>query len=118
MHCIDEMGGFQRAGEEPVLPHVPHPLLLAILLERILGMGVSERQSDGRSVIGNNDQMNVIGHEAPGQEAQTMAGRVLLEEFQVAQAITVGKENVFPVIASLSNVVRDTWRNKPWAARH
>lgn len=45
--------------------------------------------------------MNVIGHQAPSENAEAVTFRLPMQELQIEGAILIGKEHVLPVVASL-----------------
>jgi hypothetical protein len=50
--------------------------------------------------------MNVIGHQTPSEDAQVMAAGVSAKYLDVADTILIGEEDVLPIVAALSDVMR------------
>jgi hypothetical protein len=100
------MGGIERAGEVTIVPKVPDAVTVPILFQGVLRMRVAEcpRQRFRRS--GNHDKMNVIGHQTPSEDAQVMAAGVSAKYLDVADTILIGEEDVLPIVAALSDVMR------------
>jgi hypothetical protein len=50
--------------------------------------------------------MNVIGHQAPSEDADITATGMFAKYLKIADTILVGKEDVLPIVAALGDVVR------------
>ena len=65
---------------------------------------------------GNHDKMNVIGHQTPSEDAEVMAAGVSAKYLDIADTVLIGEEDVLPIIASLSDVMRDTREHESGSA--
>jgi len=50
--------------------------------------------------------MNVIGHQAPSEDAYITAAGMLAKYLKIADAVLIGEEDVLPVVAALGDVMR------------
>ncbi len=62
--------------------------------------------------------MDVVRHQAVGENLQAVPLRVSLQQFQIAQPIFIVKEHIGPAIAPLRDVVRKTGGHHPGYSRH
>lgn len=69
-------------------------------------------------MLRNGDKVNVIGHQAPPENAETMTLRLDMQKLQIAGAILIGKEDVLPVVAALGDVVQCSGENESGSAWH
>lgn len=67
---------------------------------------------------GDQDEVDVIGHQAPGDEPDAMKVRLLREEPQGELAVVVGEEDVLAVVAALGHMVRELGQDQSSGARH
>jgi hypothetical protein len=49
--------------------------------------------------------MNVVGHQAPSQNARLMANGVFSQHLKVPDPILIGEENVLAIVAALRDVM-------------
>ena len=108
----------QRAGEEAVLPEVTASTVEAVDVLAIQEMGSAHRLGQAVFAFWPGDQVNVIRHQAEAENLETEALAELLEGFQVEPPIVIGEEDIFAVIASLGDVVRDPRHNDPSDSWH
>jgi len=85
---------------------------------RVTLMGVAERLCECVRPLGNDDQMDVICHQAVAQNAEPIAVAVLAEQGEIALSIVVEQEDVLAVVAPLGDVVRDANRDHARLSRH
>jgi len=77
--------------------------------------GASQRLSGRR----NRDQVNVVGHQAPSQHAQSVMSGMFRKDFQIAPPVKRGKENVFAVVTfPLGDVVGEPRSYESRSTRH
>jgi hypothetical protein len=60
--------------------------------------------------------MNVIGHQAPSEDAQVMAVGMSPKYPDIADTVLIGEEDVLPIIAALGNVMRYTRQHESGSA--
>lgn len=81
----------------------------ASLAVESLGIAHVERLENGLEPCfgpGNRHQMDVITHQAVGEDRHIVLIAVVLEPRQIGFPIVIGKEDVFTPIAALGDVVR------------
>ena len=101
-----QVGGIERAGKVTIVPEVPNPVTVAIQFQGVLRVCVGERERERFRASGNHNKMNVIGHQAPSENAYITAAGMLAKDLKIADTILVGEEYVLPVIAALGDVMR------------
>jgi hypothetical protein len=57
--------------------------------------------------LGHRDQMNMIRHQAVGEDLQTVLFGITLQQLKVAQPVSSIEEHILPAIATLGNMVGD-----------
>jgi hypothetical protein len=62
--------------------------------------------------------MDVIRHQAPSQNADVVPEGVLAKQLKIAYAVPIGEENVLPVVPSLGDVMRRSWKNESRSTGH
>ena len=62
--------------------------------------------------------MNVIGHQAVCYYLQPMLVCILVQEFKIPLPVGTVKEDILSPIATLSNVMRNTSKNRSRYPRH
>ena len=100
--------GIEGAGVETALPDPATAFLRAI---DVLGIAKMHRLEYGgkRSGLGwHDDQVDVIGHQAVGEDVESALGRVIPKQTQVPAIVRPDEEDVLATVAYLRNVVRDT----------
>ena len=83
---------------------MPDAPLLAILFQRILRVGLSQGQRQRIRGRGNQDKMNVVGHQTPSQHSCLVPERVELQHFEISKMVLIGEEDVLAVVAALGDV--------------
>ena len=63
------------------------------------------------AIARDRDDVDVIVHQAIGQHVQAEPLRLLFEPVEINLAVIVDEENVLPIVAALSNVVRHVFKN-------
>src|SRR5579862_2875932 len=62
--------------------------------------------------------MDVVGHDAPAENAHARVLAVVVEEVQVGVATCLGEKDIGAIDASLGDVVGDFGKNASWISRH
>ncbi len=62
--------------------------------------------------------MDMIGHETIADNRRIPFIRVTLQEVKIHIAVFRAEENVCPIIASLDNVMRESWSDRPGYSWH
>ncbi len=119
---ISENGGevarFDGAGVETMAPEMAG--FTAADVEPAGVVVVSEADGAGESLGrgGGGDDVDVVGHEAIAEDIDLVSGGVLLKEFEVDFAVSVGEEDVLAVVAALGDVVRAVGDDDAAASGH
>jgi hypothetical protein len=104
-----EVGSAEGAGEEAVLPEVACAESAGIKVLSVAAVGATESGGQGVGSVGDDDEVDVVGHEAVGEDAEARMGRVQAEEFEVDLAVGVVEEDKLAIGAALSDVMGDAW---------
>ena len=104
--CRPEVRLVERAGIIPSLPEVPGGGMAGIAVGGVAAMGVLEGEKERIVASGDDDQVDVVGHEAITGQREAMDGAVVAEEVEIDQLVGVGFENGTAAIPSLGDVVR------------
>lgn len=107
----DEVGFGEGAGVEAVLPEVAGAVAAGIDHLGVAAVGAAEEDGEGVLVFGDGDEVDVIGHEAEGEEADAGVWEVGGEEVEVDAAVGLGEEDVLVVGAALGDVVGAAWED-------
>jgi hypothetical protein len=108
----------KNARKETILPQVANPLPIPVHLQGVLGVGSPQGASQRLSGRRNRDQVNVVGHQAPSQYPELVVSGVFGKYLQISPAIVAGEENVFPVVASLGDVMGEAGSYESRSAWH
>ncbi|MFM2124335.1 MAG: hypothetical protein RL328_786 [Acidobacteriota bacterium] len=86
------------------------PEVAGAALADVDGLGVAAvdaAHEDGEGVfaVGDCDEVDVVGHEAVGEEADAAGVEVFAEELQVEFAVAYGEEDVLAVGSALGDVI-------------
>ena len=107
----DEVGFGEGARVEAVLPEVSGAAAAGIDHLGVAAVGAAEEDGEGVFAVGDGDEVDVVGHEAVGEEADAGVGEVGGEEVEVDTAVGLGEEDVLVVGAALGDVVGATWED-------
>ncbi len=69
-------------------------------------------------MLGDHDQMNVVGHEARADDGEPEASGLLRKEAEVDAMVVVDEEDVLSVIPALSHMVGHTRHDDAGDAGH
>jgi hypothetical protein len=83
---------FQRRRKEAILPQVPDRVALRIPFQGVARMRLAEGQSQRFCMAGDGNEMDVIAHQAPSQDAQSVPLGMFAQDFEIALAVFVGEE--------------------------
>jgi hypothetical protein len=93
---------------EAVLPEVAAAVAAGVDHLGVAAVCAAEEDGEGVLVFGDGDEVDVIGHEAEGEEADACVGEVGGEVVEVDAAVGLGEEDVLVVGAALGDVVGAT----------
>ena len=108
----------ERTGIEPRLPKVALPAVALVHEPRVALVSDGKGRSQALGRTGYEDQMYVIGHQAPCDHLDAGCCAAFSNQFDVAGIVArVEKRRLAPV-ATLGDVVGNSWNNGSSAARH
>jgi hypothetical protein len=96
----------EHTGVRAQLPDVSGLSILPVELRRVGPVAAAERFGDRVFVLGNSDDVDVIGHEAVGSDAQAVTSRVVIKKFAIEEVICVVEKDTEATDAPLSNMMR------------
>ncbi len=79
---------------------------------------MANRQSKGLLGGWYCDEVDVICHQTPSEQADALAIQMTTQDLDVALPVRSGIEHVLTIIAALGDVVRNSRSNKPGTAGH
>ena len=82
----------------------PAPALAEIDRPRIASMRLAQRGAQAIGMFRNEDEVNVIVHQAPGQTAHLRPCTALAQQFK-EPPVVIAKEHRQPAVAALGDVV-------------
>ena len=91
------------------MPKVPNTVTVAIQFQGVLRVCLAERKCQRFRASGNHDKMNVIGHQAPSEDAYITAAGMLAKYLKIADTVLIGEEDILAVVAALGDVMRGAW---------
>jgi len=113
-----QMGGVKRAGIKAILPEVASAAAAGIQINRIAAMGSAERGGEGIRFVRYGNQMNMIRHEAVGQDAEARVAGGAAEQGEVDLAVGTGEEDALAIGSALRHVMGRTNCDGTCKSRH
>jgi hypothetical protein len=113
-----EVTGAERAGEVAVLPEVADAAVAGVVVLGVATLEAAQEDGEGVGALREGDEVDMVGHEAPAEEADAGFGQVLEEEGEVGFAVGVGGKGVAAVDAALGDVAGDAGQKAALAAGH
>jgi len=108
----------QRTREIAVLPQVAAAARPDIEVLRIPPVHAAQQHRQRVGSLGEDDEMYVVGHEAPSEQPHLRLDPVLAKQPQVGETIEIDLEDGAPVHAALRDVVRDAVDDAPLSPWH
>jgi hypothetical protein len=108
----------ERAGKRPSLPQSPANALRPV---EVLGVAQVQGPEHGCERIGSfryANEMDVVRHEAISQGLQPVLDGIFKQKLEISLSITTFAKHIFPSIAPLSDVMRNSRNNYPRNSRH
>ena len=99
-HGGEQMGFVHDGRVETVLPEVAGGVLAGVDRVRVATVGGAECAGQGVFTLGNQDEMDVVGHPAVADEPQAGGAAVVGQEAKVGVAVGVGEEDVLAVVTA------------------
>lgn len=113
-----EVGFGQGAAVVAVLPEVAGAVALGVDHLGVAAVGAAEEDGEGVFVFGDGDEMDVVGHLAPGEEADLGVGEIFAEQAEVGGVIGVTEEDALAVGAALDDVIGDSGEDTAGISGH
>ena len=103
----------------PPLPEVPGAVQAQIEHPGVLALNALQQPGKRALPVRNQNQMDVIWHQAVGLNGNPVVVRKFREQIQVEKAISLTKKDLLAIVTPLGDVVRDarnhnsirTWHN-------
>ena len=89
-----------------------------VVPSRVIVVRATEYPRQAILVVGNGDDVDVVGHQAVPGDGDLIFLAVLPEQVQIQLTVAVVQENVLPAIASLCNVMPTTWNHDSGDSPH
>lgn len=100
-----------RCGAKPALPEMAGQFEPGMYVGAVSAMGFGKGRPQTVLVAGCPDEVNRVRHEAPGPDLCARGLGGLADQVEIGGVVAVIEEDRLPVIASLSDVVRQAWDN-------
>ena len=97
------------------MPRVPVPPIEPL---RVTQVTLAEGAGKRIGLLGDRDQMNVIGHQAIAEQRDAMTMRAFVEGLEIETPVVVEQEDVLAVVAPLRDVMRRARRRHPGHTSH
>src|SRR4051812_3812073 len=113
-----EMPLVHRKRAEAALPEMSAPAVAAVDLDRVAR--VRRRQRGPQAVLmgGDQDEVDVVRHQAPGPDPGSAPGAEMAEQGQVASVVAVREEDALAAIAALGDVMGQSRQDGAGGSRH
>jgi hypothetical protein len=93
-------------------------MMTCIPIGGIPPLSVLQRQPQTIGLVGQRDQVYMIGHQAVADQFYPVQGNALPQQIQIDAAIGVAGKDKLPCIPTLGNVMRYPNRDHPGQTRH
>lgn len=121
---LDVAGGRQQVilvhweRVEALLPKVAAPALAEVDAPGVAAVRLAEGAPQAVGLLGHQDQMDVVGHQAVGPGRDPGLGAGDCEEVEVSPVVVVLEEGLEAPVAPLGNVMRDARHHHPCEPGH
>ncbi len=113
-----EMVLVHREGGEAAPPQAAEAFLAAVDVAGIAAVRPGERRAQAVRIAGDEEQADMVRHQAPRPDGGARRSRRLAEQAKVGPIIGVREEGGLPAIAALGDEVRDAGKDETRAAWH
>ena len=107
-----------RDRPEPALPEMPGAPPPRMNAARVAPMHAGQRPPQPVGVERHQDEMHVVGHQAPRPHLDVGLAAVLRQEIAVERVVLVGEEGARAAVATLRDMVRDAGDDDAGEAGH
>ena len=107
-----------RRGAKPALPEMAGQFGPGMYVGAVSAMGFGKRRPQTVLVAGRHDEVNRVRHEAPGPDLCARGLGGLADQVEIGSVVPVIEEDRLPVIASLSDLVRQARDNDARKSGH
>ena len=101
-----------------LLPEMSPPSLAEIDHARVSAMGLGQCVAETKRVGGHEDQVDVIGHKAIGQDLRAAAATVGGKQASIFGVVLITKEGTLAPISPLGDMVGQSWNDDPGEPSH
>ena len=81
-------------------------------------MGSTDGHCERRRAARDGDKMDMIGHEAIGEDDEAVSRQLLGEKIEVGASVVIDEEDILPVVAALNDMMRRTGHTNASDAGH
>ena len=106
------------ARAEAPLPEKPRPALAGIDMARIAAMGFADRVREAFRAGGFQDEVDMVGHEAPGPASHVVCCAGGRHQIPIERIVPVFEESLLAPVAPLRHMMRKSGQNDPGLASH
>jgi hypothetical protein len=96
----------ESAGIEAILPKVSYTTAAGVEVEGVPAMSAAQGHSEGKSLIRDRHEVDMIAHQAISKNAKTSLRTVRLEAVEIGATVSVREENTLLVNTALRDMVR------------
>lgn len=108
----------QRAGKESVLPEMAAAAVQPVDVLAIEPVSAADDSGQRMGLAGNDHEVDVIGHQAVGQDSQPMPRRLLGQQIEIGPSVVIDEEDILAIVAALDDVVGQAGKDDARDARH
>ena len=103
---------------EAALPEMPAALAAGLQNAGVAPVGRRQGAAQSVGISGNQDQVHVIGHQAPGPDFDLGRAAILGQEIAIERVVVVIEERPRPPIAALRHMMRQTGNDQTGETSH
>ena len=105
--CGEQVAIVHRVTCEAALEQIAAPALTEIDPSRVEAVRLAESRAQAVGALRDEDQMNVVVHQAPGDAARAVGRAGIRHEREIGATVFIGEEDRQSAIAALRDMVRD-----------
>jgi len=108
----------ENTGPKAPLKQIATNTFGEILPPRVTAMGFADGAGQRIVNFWDGNQMNVVGHQTPGDKADSKTQGFLFHDLEVSKTILVVGKNIYGANTSLGDMVGITWDNESGETSH
>lgn len=117
-HRRHQMRIVHRVAGEAALEQIAAPSLARVDVARVAPMRLGQRGAQAVRCFGDEDEVDVRVHQAPGEAGHARRRAALPEQIEIEDAVGIGEEDRLAAIAALGDVVRGVGDDDAGEAGH